>query len=56
MTLRQVKGILLEFSCNSGFHSERNLNFLDIGLTGTDLFISSKNKERQGQFKLIISF
>jgi len=27
---------------------------LDVGLTGTDLFISSKNKEQQGKFKLII--
>jgi hypothetical protein len=31
-----------------------NLIFLDVGMTGTDLFISSKNKEQQGKFKLII--
>jgi hypothetical protein len=55
MTLYQVKSVLLEFNLY-WFHSERNLNFLEVGLTGIDLFISSKYKEQQGQFKLSIFF
>ena len=56
MTLHQGKSILLKFNLQSGFHIECNLNFMDFGLTGTDLFISSKDKKQQGQYKLIIFF
>jgi len=39
MTLHQVKSILLKFNHKSGFQIELNLVFLDVGLTGTDLFM-----------------
>ena len=54
MTLDQVKVFCLNSVHKIGFHSEHNLNLLDVVLTGTNLFISSKNKKQQGQFKLII--